>query len=513
DLDLFLSWNSTANPNHNGAFPGWMDEFALYGYALSGNQILTRYANAPPLGPFHWSAANSSYTTDASWYGGTAPSGSDNAVISQGVCNASGLTVAGTGSLTVSLDGALNHTGTFRVGGSGAAGTMYQFGGATAISSDFYVADGSGSTGSRFTMTGGTLTVTGTHTVVGRGAEGHFLQEAGTVSLRRLFVSESAGSAGSTYTMNGGTLNINATTSSPPYGMEVGRSQSGTFTLNQGMVNVNNSQTLAIGVGGAGTFLQNGGVVNATGDIRIAQSAAGVYTIGGGTLNVAADKSLAVGVGNAAVFTQTGGTVNVAGAIRLAENAGTGVYRLQGGTLNANAVLRGTGGSFEFTGGILHARTFGSVLQPFTLSQTGGTLAPGNSIGTSSLFGDYQQAAAGTLEIEIGGVGLAGTDYDLLEVAGNATLAGQLDVVLLHGFQAALGDYFDVLTTTGTIDITGLDLVGHLPNSLFGWWEAAVRDGANGGAVLRLTAVPEPSGAVLVLSALVGLFAAMRRRR
>ena len=52
DLDFFLSWNrGTAFPNGDGAFPGWMDEVAVYGHALSSTEILARYTDGPPKTP------------------------------------------------------------------------------------------------------------------------------------------------------------------------------------------------------------------------------------------------------------------------------------------------------------------------------------------------------------------------------------------------------------------------------------------------------------------------------
>ena len=52
DLDFFLSWNSgTAFPIGSGAFPGWMDEVAVYGHALSSTEILARFADGPPRTP------------------------------------------------------------------------------------------------------------------------------------------------------------------------------------------------------------------------------------------------------------------------------------------------------------------------------------------------------------------------------------------------------------------------------------------------------------------------------
>ncbi len=48
DLDFFLSWPSVAVPSGHGAFPGWMDEVALYGRALSSDEILARFLDGPP---------------------------------------------------------------------------------------------------------------------------------------------------------------------------------------------------------------------------------------------------------------------------------------------------------------------------------------------------------------------------------------------------------------------------------------------------------------------------------
>ena len=49
-LDLFFSWPSgTASPSGNGCFPGYMDELALYDYALTRDQVLARFAGGPPV--------------------------------------------------------------------------------------------------------------------------------------------------------------------------------------------------------------------------------------------------------------------------------------------------------------------------------------------------------------------------------------------------------------------------------------------------------------------------------
>jgi uncharacterized protein with beta-barrel porin domain len=73
----------------------------------------------------------------------------------------------------------------------------------------------------------------------------------------------------------------------------------------------------------------------------------------------------------------------------------------------------------------------------------GGTVAPGNSIGTLTVNGDYTENSPSTLSIEIDELG----NHDRLHVLGSATLdpASTLDVVPLAGDYTLGGDVFDVL--------------------------------------------------------------------
>ncbi|MDZ7616595.1 MAG: PEP-CTERM sorting domain-containing protein, partial [Patescibacteria group bacterium] len=184
-----------------------------------------------------------------------------------------------------------------------------------------------------------------------------------------------------------------------------------------------------------------------------------------------------------------------------------GVINLTAGTLNAATIASGSGEAvFNWTGGTLHVGTFGSADKPIALTQNGGTLAPGNSVGAATIFGDYTQAAAGTLQIEIAGTGDGGTDFDLVEVYGNTLLDGWLEVSLLDSFVPELGDHFDVLHTSGTLGIANLRISGDPPSPIFGWWQVDTVLGPGGeGLTLRLSAVPEPSSFVLVGFGLLGL--------
>jgi hypothetical protein len=85
--------------------------------------------------------------------------------------------------------------------------------------------------------------------------------------------------------------------------------------------------------------------------------------------------------------------------------------------------------------------------------ELGGTLAPGDSAGMTSVTGDYTQAASAALEIEIGGT-TAISQFDLLAVGGIASLAGTLSVSLLEGFTPAPGDMFEIIVASGGVSGT-----------------------------------------------------------
>jgi hypothetical protein len=143
--------------------------------------------------------------------------------------------------------------------------------------------------------------------------------------------------------------------------------------------------------------------------------------------------------GNVAALSITGGWLDVDEELVIgADDAATASLSLSGGILNVPTLSKGDGGSFSFTGGVLHADTVG-----FSFANQGGTLSPGQSIGQTVVDGDLT-LTSGTLEIELASALLA----DMLAVDGLVTLGGDLDVVLLDGFAPTSGSW-EVITSAG----------------------------------------------------------------
>jgi hypothetical protein len=79
-----------------------------------------------------------------------------------------------------------------------------------------------------------------------------------------------------------------------------------------------------------------------------------------------------------------------------------------------------------------------------------GRLAPGNSPGMITVDGDFAQSSSGVLAIEIGGTA-PGTQYDVLNVTGDAFLGGTLAVSLIDNFIPLVGDEFAFLNVGGLL--------------------------------------------------------------
>ncbi len=144
---------------------------------------------------------------------------------------------------------------------------------------------------------------------------------------------------------------------------------------------------------------------------------------------------------------------------------------------------------------------------PVVFVQDSGTMAPGASVGTTLIGGDYQ-FNAGTYEVEIDGP--ENGDNDLIHALGSAYLNGSLEV-LLDGYLPSPGDEYDVLVADLGItlgpDFALLQPQG-LPTAVFFDYRLLAND-----TTLQLfVGVPEPSTIVLLALGGVGLLLSARRR-
>jgi len=274
---------------------------------------------------------------------------------------------------------------------------------ATKISGDISGADG-------FTKQGvGTLTLTGNNTYVGttRIEEGKLtvdsisLPTSGGVILEagaelELANAGSFGAPGQQMTLNGGTVYfLNAASGLP--------------TIWQGNIDVTANSTLFATL----SKINNEVTGNITGSNGLTMR--GFLTLSGNN-------------------TYSGGTTIATGGV-FATNAsslGTGDV-----TISTNATLAGT-------------PTIGGNVT------NSGRVAPGNSPGIIVINGDYTQTATGNLEIEIRqsetpGGGVAGVDFDQVQVGGTATLGGTITVLPIDGYAPTSGDAVTVLTA-GTVN-------------------------------------------------------------
>ncbi len=243
------------------------------------------------------------------------------------------------------------------------------------------------------------------------------------------------------------------------------------------VLTVDTNQTIR----GAGQLLANsGGMIN-KGTIR--SEGANSLTIDANALGFenrgTVDVSNAGGLRNVGDYLQTAGTTHVDSTLTLQ----SGVANIQGGLVSGTGTIVGD------------------------VNNTGGTVGPGNSPGTLNINGDYMQAAAATLAIEIAGL----FSFDLLDITGDATIDGTISVSLLGGYAPTIGDTFRILVTNslnGTFNTNLLPTSSGIP----------IFDVVYGADFIELTtvansAVPLPAAVWFLLSGLAGLGVFSRKKK
>lgn len=246
--------------------------------------------------------------------------------------------------------------------------------------------------------------------------------------------------------------------------------------LNSGTLSFASGLTVANAISGTGSVVYNGaGTTSLTG----ANTYSGGTAINSGVLRVQTLSSL----GSGAVSIAAGGELlidNSADQVFGSNLSGAGILRKSGtGLLSFSQPF--TVGSLRIDQGRVRlnvvATTNVTVASGARLDGTGrvigsltngGVVAPGNSIGTLTVQGNYVQGAAGVLEIEFDGAG----GIDLLDITGTATLGGTLRFVSIGGAEGAGGTFLQaaggVTGTFANVETVGANLplaVVYTPNN------------------------------------------------
>ncbi|MBE3100271.1 MAG: PEP-CTERM sorting domain-containing protein [Planctomycetes bacterium] len=191
----------------------------------------------------------------------------------------------------------------------------------------------------------------------------------------------------------------------------------------------------------------------------------------------------------------SGGFTDVFGD--LANNAGAKAVISGGGTATFyDDVVIDAASQFKVSEGCA-AVFFGSLSGEFNIGGTGtvyneGDLRPGHSPAEVSFEGDLVLGGAARLVAELGGAA-PGTGYDVVNVGGNLTLGGTLDVELLYGYSPSYGTTFDLLdwgALAGQFDAVDLPALG----GGLGWDTSGLYSSGTIGVV------PEPATLALLMA-------------
>ena len=215
-----------------------------------------------------------------------------------------------------------------------------------------------------------------------------------------------------------------------------------------------------------GTWINTGRVTLDDGALQLAGSDARIVNRAGGTFALAADLTGAGRFDNEVSASLTKSTPGVTHVGVAFNNAGSivisaGAIRFDRDFTNFGSIDLGRDGDSGIQAGDIavlsngvRGRIFGSgfidVANAGIAFTNAGVMAPGHSPGTITIRGDFVQTASGKLAVEIGGT-RPGTDFDLLDISGRATLAGAIELDLLNNFLPPAGGSFDVVNSVSLV--------------------------------------------------------------
>ncbi len=421
-------------------------------------------------------------------------------------------TRGGSGSLTVSA-GTVNANTWMIVGesdggfGGGTATVVQDAGnvtvGATDAGARFWIGSNEGGTAVQtngsYTMNSGNFTTP--NAIIGRNYEGTFTQNNGNVTINNAANDSRLGEAGGskgTYNMNNGLLTMGAN-------FQIGASGIGIFKQTGGNVNAANFPVVGRFAGGNGTLDINNGAFNqndAGNKLIVGEDGTGTLKVtGAGAVNVAGGLSIGANATGNGTVDQTGGTVSVANVLDL-QGTGTGVYKLDNGTLKVDGSVEASNGTFTFTGGVLTRSNAGliSYLGSLTIGQNDATL---------KLDNNKTFAVSGLLDVT------TGVTFDLagqaLPLIGSGSIPLGTDGSIAGMFNPATTSILGLGNPAAATYISEIDgeTTNYNPLTDSVYW---VQENA-GSVTLNYSIVPEPGAMLSLLGGIATLVGFQRRRR
>lgn len=270
------------------------------------------------------------------------------------------------------------------------------------------------------------------------------------------------------------------------------------FRIGNGSLTLRNGGKLAIADGTGPLQLSAGGVLVIDGAGAGIMNVSSIFASGAAVLNFKHDDANYAFTRDLApdgppVLIRGGTTVNQIGSgttILTGAHSYTGATTINAGTLRVNGSI--TSSASVNSGGTLG----GSGTVAAVSVANGGTLAPGNSVGTLTT-GRLTLANASLLNYELGAPGVGASDS--LLVNGDLVLDGALNVQAMPGF--AVGTY-RVISYSGALVNQGLGVTG-IPVGYVGTVDVATRGQVN--LVVTSSAAPTnhpPTGAITITGTL-----------
>ena len=332
-----------------------------------------------------------------------------------------------------------------------------------------------------------------------------------------------------------GILRITGTTTNANFGSTTAN----TWRIDQGILWASAADT-GFGAANNGIVLNGGTLKTASFSlvsrtITLNDVAGNAIDLDGGTNLVVSNANQITGTGG---FTKTGaGTLSINGAMNYSGKttiaAGEVILGTSGSISNSSEINLGTAAS---QGALILTNKAASYT--FGTSQTvsgygainigagktvtvSGTLAPGNSAGIITNTGNLTLDSTAAIVMELAGSGgVAGTDYDQLQVSGALTYGGALTITNWGGYDLTTATNYTLFTfgsqsgNFASVKVAGYDL-GY--DTLGGKWAGTnnntIYTYTLSSGVLNAEAVPEPSTYALLGLAGAALAAYRLRRR